>query len=93
MDNLDMSNFDPNAILRGAQLTLVGGGCRLLYSKHGGPNMCLQSTVPSRTQAYSRRTTTAKQPSLWQPASRFESSSPYPYASASPACHSLAEQD
>jgi hypothetical protein len=25
MDNFDVSNFDPNAILRGAQLTLVGG--------------------------------------------------------------------
>lgn len=25
MDNFDLSNFDPNAILRGAQLTLVGG--------------------------------------------------------------------
>lgn len=25
MDTFDVSNFDPNAILRGAQLTLVGG--------------------------------------------------------------------
>lgn len=25
MDKLDVSNFDLNAILRGAQLTLVGG--------------------------------------------------------------------
>jgi hypothetical protein len=25
MDSLDVSNFDLNAILRGAQLTLVGG--------------------------------------------------------------------
>ena len=25
MDNFDMSNFDPNAVLRGMQLTLVGG--------------------------------------------------------------------
>ena len=25
MANFDVSNFDPNAILRGAQLTLVGG--------------------------------------------------------------------
>jgi len=26
MSQFDVSNFDPNAILRGAQLTLVGGG-------------------------------------------------------------------
>jgi len=38
MDNFDMSNFDPNAILRGAQLTLVGGGFRLLYAKYGESN-------------------------------------------------------
>jgi len=28
MSQFDVSNFDPNAILRGAQLTLVGGKLR-----------------------------------------------------------------
>lgn len=31
MDNFDVSNFDPNAILRGAQLTLVGGKHRTYH--------------------------------------------------------------
>jgi hypothetical protein len=34
MDNFDVSNFDPNAMLRGAQLTLVGGMFPHLHSKH-----------------------------------------------------------
>lgn len=63
MDVLDVSNFDPNAILRGAQLTLVGGRLApahgLLNADHGA-----KSTAPSRTRPSSRRTTTARQQSL-----------------------------
>lgn len=45
MENIDLSNFDANAILRGAQLTLVGGMfgptcCFLQSQRHA--NMCLQ---------------------------------------------------
>lgn len=46
MENLDLSNFDANAILRGAQLTLVGGTfslawyCSLPRQRHA--DMCSQ---------------------------------------------------
>jgi hypothetical protein len=41
MESLDVSNFDLNAILRGAQLTLVGGMfARSLECGHTGTDMC-----------------------------------------------------
>lgn len=73
-----MSNFDPNAILRGAQLTLVGGTDRLQAAiVLASTDTCSQLIVPSRTQGCSLQTTTVKQPSLWLQESPFESSSPY----------------
>lgn len=80
MDNFDVSNFDLNAILRGAQLTLVGGEfCRFFPPCSGSTDLCTQSIVPSKTQACSHPTTIDRQPLLWQLALPFELSLLYLY--------------
>lgn len=61
MSQFDVSNFDPNAILRGAQLTLVGG-----KSSHHGIVSDSSILIPpqsielSRTRVSSLRTTTVR---------------------------------
>lgn len=56
----DISNFDINAVLRGAQLTLVGGEKRHSFP---GPRVELTSLQPTelcRTRTCSRQNTTSR---------------------------------
>lgn len=73
-----MSNFDPNAILRGAQLTLVGCTLCTIYPTRSSLTGS-QYTAPSKIQASSPRATTVKLPlpSLLESLSAFSSPSPY----------------
>jgi hypothetical protein len=59
MSQFDVSNFDPNAILRGAQLTLVGGKLSPSWyrEQQPHPDTRLQSIELSRTRVSSLRTT------------------------------------
>ncbi len=55
-----MSNFDPNAIIRGAQLTIVGGLRSVILPLHFPSWNPHQRSEHSRTQAYSNTSITAR---------------------------------
>lgn len=56
----DLSHFDINAILRGAELTLVGGSFAGLHLRYGLGTDSVQPTELSRTQPCLQVTTTSR---------------------------------
>jgi len=80
-----MSNFDPNAIIRGAQLTLVGGmkSSFDLFFGDGLLTLRIQRIEPSRTLASLRPITIGKLP--------LQSPQVWSFAFSSPFLFSLSE--
>jgi hypothetical protein len=72
----DVSHFDLNAVLRGIQLTLVGGEFSEGILKRPPTDDGIQPTAPSRTLKYLQTSITSRQPMPWPPALASASSLP-----------------